>query len=88
MIVVGDELSDLRLEITRQEVVLQQDAVLQGLMPALDLSLGLRMIRRATDMLHVLIFHPFSKLSGYITGSIVREKPSYFFGGRECDGLH
>ncbi len=44
VIVVVDEGFDLGFEIARQEVVFQQDAVLQGLMPALNLTLGLRMI--------------------------------------------
>ena len=43
MVVVLDEGPDLGLQVARQEVVLQQDAVLQGLMPALDLALGLGM---------------------------------------------
>ena len=42
MIVGLDEGADLPLEIARQVVVVEQDAVLQGLMPALDLALGLR----------------------------------------------
>ena len=37
VIVMIDEGVDLQPEITGQVVVLQQDAVLQGLMPALDL---------------------------------------------------
>ena len=41
MVVVLDERRDFPLEITRQEVVFQQDAVLQRLVPAFDLSLGL-----------------------------------------------
>ena len=40
VVVVLDEGPDLRLQITRQVVVLQQDAVLQGLVPALDLPLA------------------------------------------------
>ena len=42
MIIVIDEGSDLGFEVTRQEVVFQQDAVLQCLMPSFDLALGLR----------------------------------------------
>ena len=41
VVVVIDEGADLAFQITRQEVVLQQDVVLQRLMPALDLALGL-----------------------------------------------
>src|ERR1700731_100520 len=51
VIVVSDEGLDLGFEIAWQ-VVLEQDAVLERLMPALDLALGHRMIRRldsATD---------------------------------------
>ena len=38
VIVVGDEGADLSLKVARQIVVLEQDAVLQRLMPALDLA--------------------------------------------------
>src|SRR4051794_3010143 len=41
MVVVLDERRDFPPEITRQEVVFQQDAVLQRLVPAFDLFLGL-----------------------------------------------
>ena len=47
VIVILDEGLDLGLKVALQIVVLQQDAVLQGLMPAFDLALGLRMIRGA-----------------------------------------
>ena len=43
MVIMLDEGLDLPFEIARQEVVLQQDAVFQGLVPALDLALGLGM---------------------------------------------
>jgi hypothetical protein len=43
MVVVLDEGSDPGFEITRQEVVFEQDAILQRLVQALDLALGLGM---------------------------------------------
>jgi len=49
MVVVPDKHIDLGFEISRQEVVFQQDAVLECLMPALDLALSLRMIGRAEE---------------------------------------
>ena len=49
MVVVGDEVTNLLLEITGQVVVLEQDAVLERLVPALDLALRLGMQRRAGD---------------------------------------
>ena len=52
VIVALHEGRDLRLQIARQVGVLQEDAVLQRLMPALDLALGLRMPGRTADVLH------------------------------------
>src|SRR6188472_230784 len=58
VIVVSDEVADLGFEIARQIIVLEQDAVLKGLVPALDLALGLGMERGATDMIDALILEP------------------------------
>ena len=41
MVVMINECLDLRFEVCREEVVVQQDAVFQGLMPSLDLALCL-----------------------------------------------
>jgi putative transposase len=67
VIVVSDELADPGLEIAGQIVVLKQDAVLQGLMPSLDLALGLRMERGATDMIKALALEPFDEIGGDVT---------------------
>ena len=58
MVIVIDKGVDLPSEIAWQVVVFQEDAVLQGLVPSLDLALGLRVIRCATNMIHLLIFQP------------------------------
>ena len=50
VIVVLDEARDLGLEITGQIIVLEQNAVLERLVPALDFALGLRMARGAANM--------------------------------------
>ena len=47
-----DEGADLPFQISGQEVVLQQNPVLHGLMPALDLALGLGMMWRTADVIH------------------------------------
>ena len=52
MVVVADERIDLCLKVAGQEVVFQQDAVLECLMPTFDLALRLRMIRRAARVRH------------------------------------
>ncbi len=49
VVVMIDEVTDLVFEIARQVVVLQQDPVLQGLVPTFDLALGLRVIRCRPD---------------------------------------
>ena len=46
VVVMIDKGLDLGFEIAGQEVVFQQDAVLQSLMPPLDLALSLGVIRR------------------------------------------
>ena len=53
VVVVGDEVADLLFEVARQVVVLKQDAVLERLVPAFDLALGLRMQRRPANMVDV-----------------------------------
>ena len=42
--------------------MLEQDAVLERLMPALDLALGLRMITGCADMLHLLAIQPLREI--------------------------
>ena len=75
VIVMLDERLDLLLEIAGQEVVFQQDAVLQGLVPAFDLALRLRMERRAADMAHGVRLDIIGKLVGDVARTIVREQP-------------
>ena len=74
MVVVLDEGADLCLEIAWQEAILQQDPVLQGLMPALDLPLGLGMIRRAADVFHILVSEPFGQVARDVARAVVREQ--------------
>ena len=63
MVVVRHEGRDLAFEIAGQVVVLKQDAVLERLMPALDLALGLRVIGRSADMLDVLLVQPIGEIA-------------------------
>jgi hypothetical protein len=59
MIVMIDECLDLRFQICREEVVVQQDAVFQGLMPSLYLALCLRVIWCTPDVPHFFVTQPF-----------------------------
>ena len=74
VIVVLDEGFDLALEIAREEVILQQDAVLERLVPALDLALGLRMKRCATDMAHAVGVDPIGEFGGDVRRAVVAEQ--------------
>ena len=54
-VVMGHEGGDLSLQLARQIIVVEQDPVLECLMPALDFALGLRMIGGAANMRHALV---------------------------------
>ena len=75
MIVVGDEVADLLLEVTGEIIVLEQDAVLERLVPALDLALRLGMQRRAADMIHALLLEPVRQITGDIGRAVVAQQP-------------
>lgn len=71
VIVVFDEGPYLPFEVAGQVVVVEQNAVLEGLVPALDLSLGLGMIRSAAHMLHALLLEPPGQIICHVTRTIV-----------------
>jgi hypothetical protein len=58
MVVVADGVSDLLFKITRQIIVLEQDAVFEGLMPTRSLALGLRMQGCATGVIYAFVTQP------------------------------
>ena len=64
MIVVIDEGVDFMGEVTGQEIVFQEDAVFERLVPALDLALGLWMVRRSTRVGEAFFRQPVGKLFG------------------------
>ena len=74
MIAMIDKGFNLRFEVTWQEVVLEQNAVLQGLMPTFDLALGLGMIRRTARVLHAFVLQPFSQVPRDVAGTVVAEQ--------------
>jgi len=70
---VLDEGLDVGFEVAGQEVVFQQDAVFQGLVPALDLALGLGMTRGAADMAHLPGLDVFRQLTRDVAWAIIAE---------------
>ena len=75
VVIMLNERLDLGFEIAGKEVILEQDAVLQGLVPALYFALGLRMIRRAAHMLHLFVFQPHGQIAGDVAGTVIRQQP-------------
>ena len=73
-VVVLDEAIDLGLQGARQIIVFQQNAVLQGLMPPLDLALGLRVVGGAADMGDLLVVQPLGQIAGDVAGTVVGQQ--------------
>src|SRR3546814_19677896 len=71
-----DERFDLGLKVAGQEVIFEQDAILEGLMPALDLALSLGMHRSAAHMAHLPGLDIFSQFTRDVPRAIIRQKPS------------
>ena len=69
VVIVFDEDRDLHFEFPRQIVIVQEDPVFQCLMPTLDLTLRLRMIRRAADMIDFLVVQPFCEIARDVGGA-------------------
>jgi hypothetical protein len=74
VIVVINEGPDLAFKIAGQIVVFQQNPVLHGLMPALDLALGLWVERRSTNVIHLVIFQPFGQIARDVTRPVVAQQ--------------
>ncbi len=75
VLVVLDKGPDLRLQVAGQVIMFEQDAVLERLVPALDLALGLGMAWSAPDVLHAPILKPLSQIIRKVGGTIVRQQP-------------
>ena len=75
LVIVLNERLDLLLEVPGQEVVLQEDAVLQGLVPALNLALCLGMEWSAAHMARAVCLDPLGQFTSDVAGAIVTEQP-------------
>ncbi len=74
MIVMLDERRDPGFEVFLEEVVFQQDAVLQRLVPALDLALCLRMAGSAMDLADLVFVQPFTEIGSDVTRAVIRQQ--------------
>ena len=78
MVVVPNKGADLPLEIAGQEVVLEEDAALHRLMPAVDLALRHRMIWRPARVDYARIVQPDSQIGGDVAVPAIRWQPRSF----------
>jgi hypothetical protein len=77
VVVVLDEGVDPRFELAGKVVVLEQDAVLECLMPALDLALGLGMTWRTAEMLDLPLVEPLGETRCNVAGTIIRQQARF-----------
>ena len=77
IVVMIDEGTDLVFEIARQIIVLQQDAVLQRLMPTLDLALRLRMVWSAANVIDFLLLQPFGQITGDVGRAVIAKQTGF-----------
>lgn len=75
MVVVLDKGGDGRLEFALQIVIFEQDAVLEWLVPALDLALRLGMVGSPAHMIHAVLFEVFGEIPRDVTGAVIAEQP-------------
>jgi hypothetical protein len=66
VVIMVDKAADGMFESARQIVVLEQDAVLERLVPALDLAMGHLMVWLSTNMIHVTLVQPRCQVAGDI----------------------
>ena len=74
VVVILDKSPDLTLEIAGQVIVFQQNTVLHGLVPALDLTLRLRVERCSANVIHSLPFQPLSQIARDVAGAVIAEQ--------------
>ena len=72
-----DPFSLLQDGLTAPEVDVGRGEVLQALVIALDLALGLRVVRGAADVIHLPIFQPFGQFARDVTRPIVTEQSRF-----------
>lgn len=77
VIVVLNECFDPSLKVAGQNVVFQQNTVFQGLVPALDLALGLGMHRGTAHIAHPAGLNVFRQFARDVAGTVIAEQPVF-----------
>ena len=82
VVVVVGEGGDLPLQITGQEVILEENTVLHSLMPSFDLALGLWVVWCTSYALHSFFFDVIRQVTCNVRRTAVTEQPR--FGNYRC----
>ena len=77
VVVVFDEGGDDGLKFPFEEVVFEQDAFFEGLMPPLDFALSLWMHWRAANVFHAIALKIFRQIASDIGRAIVAEEARF-----------
>ena len=75
MVVVLDEGGHTRLQFAGQVGVFEEDAVLERLVAALDLALGLGITRLAADVCHPAVAEPVGQIGRDVARPVVGQQP-------------
>lgn len=79
MIVVLDEGRDLGPKVSLEEVVFEQNAVLECLVPAFDLALHLRVTGSTVNVGDLVFLLPFAEIGDDVTRASVRQQAQPVF---------
>ncbi len=74
VVVMFDKGADLALEVSGQEVMLEQNTVLHGLVPPLDLALCLGVVGCAADMIHAFVIEVICQVPRDVRRAVVAKK--------------
>ena len=77
VIIIFDERFNLRFQIAGKIIMLQQDQVFEGLVPTLDLAVGLRMERCTANVAHLFVGQIIRKFARNITWPVVAEQARF-----------
>lgn len=74
VVLLVEEGGDGGFKLPVEEVVFEQDAVLQGLVPPFNLAPGLRMHRRVANVFHAFVFEVFGQIASEVGRPVVDQQ--------------
>ena len=74
VVLIVDKCADTSFQVSLKEVVFEQNPVFQGLVPALNLALRLRMAGCSVKLLHFPVLQPVHQILGDVASSTNRKQ--------------